>query len=458
MSPRAALAGDPAAAASTTAQARQPVSLALGARAGIEPRLLLAASEGREDYDAYRARGGYAERGAVGEALIEALEWAGLRGRGGAAFPAATKLRSVADRDGPRFVVANGEEGEPASLKDRWLLRYRPHLVLDGLLRASAAVDAQAAYVFVSDPAAAASVERAFEELDGHAPIALELVTTEPRYVAGEETAVVRAINGGPALPLDKPPRPFESGVQERPTLVANVETLANVPAIAVDGAERYRELGTERSPGTFLLTVSGACERPGLYEVPLGDSLGATLDELAGLPERVGGFLMGGFFAGLLAPRAREARLAYDELRDEGSGLGCGAIVVLSEGDCPVAAAADVIDYFERENAKQCGACIRGTAAMRDAVFALASGEADEERLERLRGWSLSLRERGACALLDGAAGLVGSLLREFPREVDAHLANPCPKCASLSAYETKQESRFALSVEGGFHDARKS
>jgi NADH:ubiquinone oxidoreductase subunit F (NADH-binding) len=446
------------AADATDAQRRRSSSLALGWHAGIEPRLLLAASEGREDYDAYRARGGYAEQGAVGEALIEALESSGLRGRGGAAFPTATKLRSVADREGPRFVVANGEEGEPASLKDRWLLCNRPHLVLDGLLRCCEAVGAQGAYVFVSDAPAAASVERAIAELDGRAPVAIELVTTEPRYVAGEETAVVRAINGGPALPLDKPPRPFESGVQERPTLVANVETLANVPAIAVHGAERFRELGTERSPGTFLLTISGACARPGLYEIPLGKPLGATLDELAGLPEQVGGFLMGGYFAGLLAPRALQARLAYDELRDEGSGLGCGAIVALAEQDCPVAAVADVIDYFERENAKQCGACIRGTAAMRDAVLALAAGEADEERLERLRGWSLSLRERGACALLDGAAGLVGSLFREFPREVDAHLASPCPKCAALNAHEPKQESRFALSVEGGFHDARQS
>lgn len=404
----------------------------------------------------YEATGGYASA-LEGEEFIEAIEWAGLRGRGGAAFPTGVKLRSVAGRPGPRYVVANGEEGEPASVKDRWLLRYRPHLVLDGLLNAAALIDADRAYVFVSDPESAESVRGAIAELGADTPLPVELVTTEPRYVAGEETAVVRAINGGPALPLDKPPRPFESGVSERPTLVANVETLANLPWIGRHGPEEYRRVGTERSPGTFLFTVSGACE-PGLHELPFGITLGEAIEHAGGLRSEPVGFLMGGFFAGLLAPRALDVRLAYDELRDEGSGLGCGAVVVLGSEDCPVAATADVMDYFARENAKQCGACIRGTAAMRDVVLALALGEADEARTEKLRGWSLSLRERGACALLDGAAGLAGSLFREFPHAVEDHLKGPCPHCAELAAGARKERSRYALTLEGGFSDASTS
>ena len=186
---------------------------------------------------------------------------------------------------------------------------------------------------------------------------------------------MVRAIDGGPALPVDKPPRPFESGIEGRPTLVANVETLANVPCIALRGPDVYRRVGTTSSPGTFLLTVSGACARPGLYEVPLGIPLRTALDTLAGVTEEPLGVLMGGFFGGVLGARALDVRLAYDELRDEGSGLGCGAVIVLGADDCPVAAVADLLSYFERENAKQCGACIRGTAAMRDAVLALAAG-----------------------------------------------------------------------------------
>jgi NADH:ubiquinone oxidoreductase subunit F (NADH-binding) len=162
----------------------------------------------------------------------------------------------------------------------------------------------------------------------------------------------------------------------------------------------------------------------------------------------------MGGFFAGLLAPRGIRARLAYDELRDEGSGLGCGAVIVLGPDDCPVAAAADVMDYFEHENSKQCGACIRGTAAMRDGLLALARGEASREQVGRLRGWSVSLRGRGACALLDGAAALAASLLREFPDDVDRHLEGVCSRCAALEAGVSKERSRFALSMNGGFRD----
>jgi NADH:ubiquinone oxidoreductase subunit F (NADH-binding) len=131
----------------------------------------------------------------------------------------------------------------------------------------------------------------------------------------------------------------------------------------------------------------------------------------------------MGGFFAGLLGKEALDACLDYDKLRDLGSGLGCGAVVVLGPADCPVAVAADVMAYFERESSKQCGACIRGTAAMRDVLLGLARGVAKPEQIERLRGWSTSLPKRGACALLDGAADLAGSLFREFPAEIDRHL-----------------------------------
>jgi NADH:ubiquinone oxidoreductase subunit F (NADH-binding) len=437
--------GDPSAPVDTV-----PNALALGAFPGFEPRLVRCDIE-REDFEAYRANGGYAP-GRSGDALIAAVESSGLRGRGGAAFPAGVKLRSVAARDAPRFVLANGEEGEPASVKDRWLLRVRPHLVIDGLDRVAEAIGADRSYIYVSDPEAAASVAAALEELDADGPAPRELVTTQPRYVAGEETAAVRAINGGPALPLAKPPRPFESGVGGRPTLVANVETLANVPRIATLGPREFRELGTERSPGTFLLTLSGACTRPGLYELPFGVSIREALAALDGQEGDPIGFLMGGFFAGLLGPRGLDARLAYDDLRDDGSGLGCGAIIVLGSGDCPVAAATDVMDYFDHQNAKQCGACIRGTTAMRDALLALAGGSADAARVERLQGWSMSLRERGACALLDGAAGVAGSLLREFPAEVASHLDRPCSLCAELSADTTHASSRFALSLRGGF------
>lgn len=414
--------------------------LSVGHMPGVASRLVIPGHE-REDLQAYRARGGYAET--QGD-LIGAVEDALLRGRGGAAFPLAVKLRTLAGQSGEVFLLANGEEGEPASIKDRWLMRRRPHLVLDGILRAVAAIGAAAAYVYVSDQAAADSVAAAIAEL-GATPVPLRLHKVDPAYVAGEESAAVRAINGGPAKPTDKPPRPFQSGIGGRPTLVANVETLANLPFIATQGAERFRAHGDGTgSPGTFLMTISGACRRPGLYEVPMGARLGEVLDAMAEPIGQPRAYLMGGFFAGLLGPRARDLELSYDRLRAAGSGLGCGAIVVVDQETSPVTAAADVLVYFGRENANQCGACIRGTAAMAKAAVALAAGRATAAEVEKLRGWSTSLIGRGACNLLDGAAYVAASLFREFPEDVEAHLAGRC--CASAHLLDGATASRFSI------------
>lgn len=421
-------------------------SLHVGYYPGIEPRLVLGSSA-REDLAAYIKRGGY-NAGAEGDELIAEVEGALLRGRGGAAFPLAVKLRALREQSGEKFAVANGEEGEPASIKDRWLLRYRPHLVLDGLSRAAAAIGAKKAYVYISDEISQRSVENALSEKP---PLAVEIVThlTAPAYVAGEETSVVRSINGGPAKPLDKPPRPFQSGVQGRPTLVSNVETLANLPLIACRGGEYFQREGAGTgSPGTFLMTISGACERPGLYEVPMGVTLRAAIEKTAGFKGLPRAFLMGGFFAGLLGEEALDRELTYDRFRAAGSGLGCGAVVVLDEQDSPVDAVADVLSYFARENAGQCGACIRGTDAMAKVAIDLATGKSNRDAVEKLRNWSQSLVGRGACNLLDGAAGVAASLFQHFPDEIEDHLLG---RKQSSSFDGCMTSSRFAINISEG-------
>lgn len=421
-------------------------SLHVGHYPGLTPRLVLGNSS-REDLATYRDRGGY-EKGAEGAEFIAEVEASLLRGRGGAAFPLAVKLRALADQSGDKFAVANGEEGEPASIKDRWLLRNRPHLVLDGLSRAAAAIGAARAYVYVSDDMSRLSIESALAEKPALA-VAVKVHLTDPAYVAGEETSVVRAINGGPAKPLDKPPRPFQSGVDGKPTLVSNVETLANLPFIATRGSREFQREGAGTgSPGTFLMTISGACEQPGLYEVPMGVTLRSAIEKTAGFQGRPQAFLMGGFFAGLLGLPALDLELTYDRLRAAGSGLGCGAVVVLGENDSPVAAVADVLSYFARENAGQCGACIRGTDAMAKVVNDLAVGKANREAIEKLRNWSQSLVGRGACNLLDGAAGVTASLFQHFPDEIEDHLLG---RKQSLPPAENLSASRFALNINQG-------
>lgn len=405
--------------------------------AGCIPRLLSERSgQAREDLASYRQLGGYHPL-TDADALLSEVESGGLVGRGGAAFPLAVKLRAVrdngrltADTGGP-VVVANGEEGEPASIKDRWLLRNRPHLILDGLRLASTIVAADRAYIYVSDPESAHSVETALGELDPDTlGVTIAIVTVRAGYVAGEETAAVRAINGGPAKPTDKPPRPFEAGIDDRPTLVSNVETLANLPYLQRHGSASFRAQGTSLSPGTFLATITGAGRPPVLYELPHGLPFTELL-ALHGVPaDQVRGALMGGYFAGLLNRSVLETTLDHETMRRVGSGLGCGAISVITE-DCPVAVAASVLAYFDRENAGQCGSCFNGTAAMAAVAGALRDGIATTEDLERLRRWSVVLRGRGACATLDAATNVAASLLDQFPDEVGVHLDGACPDCA---------------------------
>ena len=417
-----------------------------------EPRLIRTLS-GPENLDSYREDGGYAgltdPTGLPDPAdFLAVVDESGLLGRGGAAFPLAVKLKAVRGACGPGIrpvVVANGEEGEPASVKDRWLLRNRPHLVLDGLRLAARAVDADQAYLYVSDPTAAHTARAALEELrravfDAGAAVdvavPIEVVTVTPSYVAGEETAAVRVLNGGPAKPSDKPPRPFESGVAGRPTLVSNVETLANLPFLHRHGSIAYRSLGTSSSPGTFLATVNSVGRPAGLYELPYGLPFTDLLALHGVSPDDLHGALLGGYFAGLMNRQVLDLTLDHETLRRLDAGLGCGAISLLGADDCPVAVAASVLAYFDRENAGQCGSCFNGTAAMSAVTHALQEGAAEQSDVDRLARWSVVLRGRGACGTLDGAANVAASLLREFPEIVERHLttrsgATRCEPCA---------------------------
>jgi NADH:ubiquinone oxidoreductase subunit F (NADH-binding) len=410
-------------------------ALTVAAWPGIEPRLLRLDGANSEDRAEYRKQGGYQPLDNVDHLLGE-VDLSGLLGRGGAAFPLAVKVRTVRDngrRCGGAVVVANGEEGEPASIKDRWLLRHRPHLVLDGLRLAARMVEATHAYVYVSDRPAAEAVETALSELDPAVldRLAIDVTTVQPGYVAGEETAAVRALNGGPAKPTDKPPRPFEEGVAGLPTLVSNVETLANLPFLLPHGAAAFREHGTPTSPGTFLATITGAGRPPALYEIPHGVAF-TDLLTLHGVPaDQVRGVLLGGYFAGLVNRDMLDATLDHESLRRLNCGLGCGAIAILTD-DCPVAVTASVMAYYDRENAGQCGSCFNGTAAMSAVTEALRDGLATNEDLARLERWSVVLRGRGACATLDGATNVAASLLVQFPQLVARHLESGCETCES--------------------------
>jgi NADH:ubiquinone oxidoreductase subunit F (NADH-binding) len=230
--------------------------------------------------------------------LIESVERAGLRGRGGGAFPTAVKMRAIATARRRGIVVANGSEGEPASLKDRLLLEALPHLVLDGGALAAAAVGAGELIVCVPQSASTArnNLTRALRERERerYDAVTIRVALVPNHYLAGQESALVSHLNGGPGVPTLTPPMSFERGVQRRPTLINNVETLAHIALIARHGSAWFRELGTTGQQGSTLLTLSGAVALPGVYEIEHGTALTDLLDAAAGPTSEIGALLLG--------------------------------------------------------------------------------------------------------------------------------------------------------------------
>ena len=327
----------------------------------------------------------------------------GLLGRGGAGFPTGLKMKAVqraASGTGWRrrrpIVVANGTEGEPASAKDRALLVHSPHLVLDGMAAAAASLGAQRAILCVKHDQrpVLAALERALAERRGQDEIDLELSTVPSGYVSGEESALVNWLTAGVPRPTITPPRPSERGVCSRPTLVDNVETMANLGVIARLGADWWRGLGTEDDPGSILLTISGAVARPGVYEVANSSRLQDAL-ALAG-PATSLGVLVGGYFGTWLTPaQAAGARLSRASLHALGGSLGCGVVAVLPDRVCPLEESARVVRWLAGESAGQCGPCVNGLPAIAGAIEALARW--NRRRTSRATGPPLGRHGRGA-------------------------------------------------------------
>jgi NADH:ubiquinone oxidoreductase subunit F (NADH-binding) len=350
----------------------------------------------------------------MGHGLIDVLEASGLRGRGGGGFPTGQKLAAVASVRGRPVVVVNATEGEPASSKDRALLRTSPHLVLDGAAAVAAAIGARDVIIAVGRRAKteAAIVTAALRERRD--PVAWQVAGIVDGFVAGEETAVLNALNGKPAKPSVKPPYPYERGLGGAPTLVQNAETLAHVALIARFGAPWFRSCGTEAEPGTALVTVSGAVARPGVYEIALGTRLSALLTEVGGTSEQLSAVLVGGFFGGWTRDPELELTSA--------AGLGAGVVVAFPRAACGLREGARVARYLADESAGQCGPCVHGLNALASGLEAVARGRGPDDRV-RLARWAEEVAGRGACHHPDGAARFVQSTLTTFEDEVRLHL-----------------------------------
>ncbi|MGD0698775.1 MAG: NADH-ubiquinone oxidoreductase-F iron-sulfur binding region domain-containing protein [Trebonia sp.] len=407
------------------------------------PRLLPPVQEGKrpQNLDAHLARhGGLPYRERIGTpanpgALVRDIEQAGLTGRGGGAFPVHRKLKAVLEaadkRRRPPTVIANGAESEPASDKDATLLWLAPHLVLDGLQLAAEAVGADTAILVthadrehdVAGRLRQALQERAAARLD-HVPV--QLAAVPARFLAGQETALVNQLGGGPAIPTFMPPRITERGFNGNPTLVQNVETLAHLALIARRGPRWFREVGTAREPGSMLATLRRADGRPRITEVPLGMPLRDLLGDAPTGPESA--VLLGGYH-GMWLPAAQAARLTLDNgsLEPAGARVGAGILIGLPADRCGLVETARAVRYLALESAGQCGPCLNGLPRIAAALTELASGRPRPGTREDLERWSGLVTGRGACHHPDGTARFVRSALRTFAREANRHQRGQC-------------------------------
>jgi NADH:ubiquinone oxidoreductase subunit F (NADH-binding) len=366
----------------------------------------------------------FGPRPSVDPAFVEVVERSGLRGRGGAGFPTGRKMAAVAAARGRPVIVANGCEGEPVSSKDRALLGLAPHLVLDGAAAAADALDADEIMIAMHRGDPAVATLRAAVAERGADRLVARVVEIPPRYVASEESSLVNFINTGLARPTAKPPRPFERGVRGRPTMISNVETLAHLALIARYGAAWFRTAGTADSPGTTLVTVSGAVRQAGVWEVALGTTLGAVLDLAGGPSTTCQALLVGGLGGGWLpAHRAAGVRLTHDDLRAAGGTLGVASIVALPATACGVTETARIAHYLAGESARQCGPCMFGLPAVAADLAALAHGTGDlRGSLQRLHRRLGLLPGRGACGHPDGFARFARGALETFADDFRDH------------------------------------
>jgi NADH:ubiquinone oxidoreductase subunit F (NADH-binding) len=364
--------------------------------------------------------------------LIGAIEQAGLTGRGGAGFPTHRKLTAVlaAAGDGRQpVVVANAAEGEPASAKDLTLLAANPWLVLDGLRLITHALGAGGSHLYLSPRVAVAPLMAVLASRRD--PVSVHIAPDA--FVSGEESAVVAALAGRPAVPADKFVRVIDRGLGGAPTLVLNVETLAHIALVARYGPAWYRAQGTVDEPGTFLATVSGAVARPGVFEHPYGVALSDVVSAAGGGTARLRALLVGGYH-GAWVPADAPVAVSRAGLREYGATPGAGVILALDWDRCPLAASARIVGYLAGQGAGQCGPCVNGLPRLAEtltrlaqtglAQTGLAHGRVEPAEVERV---AALVAGRGACRHPDGTVRLVASTLSCFADDVQAHLRGRC-------------------------------
>ena len=412
----------------------------------IEVRVCLPAKEIESPWTiaAYRNQGGYEAWTQVLQhktsraEIIETLKASGLRGRGGAGFPTGLKLSFMPrDIEGQKYIVCNSDESEPGTFKDRDILRFNPHQVIEGMALAGYAIDATVGYNYIRgeyfepwERFEAALHEARAEGLLGSnlfdSGVDFELHSTRGAgaYICGEETALLESLEGKKGQPRFKPPFPAQVGAFGKPTTVNNTETLASIPPIIRKGAAWFSEIGVPNSGGTKIFSVSGHVNRPGNYEVPLGIPFTDLLDLAGGVLDgrKLKAVIPGGSSVPVVpADLMMQATMDYDGLSNVGSALGAGSVIVMDDSTCMVSVLERISYFYFVESCGQCTPCREGTGWLYRMLRRVRKGKATAADLDRLKSVADRIEGRTICALGDAAAWPVQSFLKHFRAEFEA-------------------------------------
>jgi NADH-quinone oxidoreductase subunit F len=399
--------------------------------------------------DGYLANGGYTALRVALEMdpaeIIAAVKDSGLRGRGGAGFPAGMKWGFLpAPDDGPRYLVVNADESEPGTCKDIPLMMADPHLLLEGTIITAFAIGCHRAFIYVRGEvlhvyrrmleAVAQAREAGYlgsDVLGSGYDLEIVVHAGAGAYICGEETALLDSLEGRRGQPRLKPPFPAVAGLYARPTVVNNVETIASVPSIITGGVDWFRSMGTERSTGFGLFSLSGHVTRPGQYEAPLGITLRELLDMAGGVREghRLKFWSPGGSSTELLTEAHLDVPLDYESVGEAGSMLGTRALQIFDETTCVVRAISRWADFYAHESCGKCTPCREGTYWMKQILARIEHGQGTMEDLDTLLDVCDNILGRAFCALGDGATSTVTSGIALFRAEFEAHITGAgCP------------------------------
>jgi NADH-quinone oxidoreductase subunit F len=381
--------------------------------------------------------------------VIEVVKASGLRGRGGAGFPTGMKWSFVPKRNGDtgrRYLVANGDEMEPGTFKDRLLMEGNPHQLLEGVLLAAYAMEADFGYVFIrwAYRDAFLRLRRAAESareagyigeniLGSGFDLEFHVHVSAGRYMCGEETALLTSLQGGRANPRAKPPFPPVVGLYGKPSVVQNIETLCNVPHIIRNGADWYRGLGLTEDTGTKLYGVSGKVNNPGIFELPMGTPIREIVEQHAGGMRdglKLRGLLPGGASTPFLVPEHLDLPMDFGHVQEAGSRLGTGTMILLDDRTCPVAMLHNMEHFFAQESCGWCTPCRDGLPWVEKTLDAIERGEGELDDLEVLRRHCKMLGPGYTfCALAPGAVEPLASGLEYFREDFEAHINDgKCP------------------------------